>query len=152
MGPGAMYAGMGGKGGKGGGMGYWGGDESWCDGSWGDGYWGEQQLLGPSASAWGSGEQPSGSMASPSGEGVVHKRKWAPDEKAVLGQFPGTIKSFSAKTGFGFIECEELKKQGYTNDVFLHHSQVGEFAVGSQVLFTAFLSSKGLPQSKDLMP
>jgi len=110
--------------------------------------WGEQQQHQQQqasdqsdAGGWGASEA--------SGDGG-NKRKWEPDEKSILGKYPGTIKSFSAKTGFGFIECEDLKKQGYANDVFLHHSQVGEFAVGSQIMFTAFLSGKGLPQAKDL--
>lgn len=39
---------------------------------------------------------------------------------------------------------------GYTNDVWLHHAQLGQFQVGSTVTFTCFLSDKGLPQAKDL--
>ena len=28
--------------------------------------------------------------------------------------------------GYGFIDCPDLKSEGYTNDVFLHHAQVQE--------------------------
>lgn len=66
-----------------------------------------------------------------------------------LGIFTGKVKSFNMKTGYGFIECPSLKSQGY-QDVFLHTSQLQQFVVGNSVRFTAYLSSKGHPQAKDL--
>merc|ERR1719150_744861 len=75
-----------------------------------------------------------------------------PDVQQVLGQFQGVIKSFNPKNGFGFIRCEALQAQGYTNDVYLHHTQIGEFGPGSQVMFTAYLNKKGQPQSMELKP
>jgi len=72
-----------------------------------------------------------------------------PDEQGELGQFTGPIKSFNQKNGYGFIDCAELKAQGY-NDVFLHHQQLGDHKVGEQVTFTAYVNSKGQPQAKDL--
>merc|ERR1739845_307013 len=63
-----------------------------------------------------------------------------PNIKEELGDFTGTIKSFSEKTGYGFIACPELKAQGY-NDVFLHHSQATGMEVGSPVAFSAFLNN-----------
>merc|ERR1712039_392885 len=59
-----------------------------------------------------------------------------PDVMQELGRFSGTIKSFNA--------------QGFGQDVFLHHAQLGGFEVGSQVVFTAFLTKKGQAQGKDL--
>merc|ERR1719198_378280 len=72
-----------------------------------------------------------------------------PDEQAVIGTFLGTVKSFRAAYGYGFIDCPDLKQQGF-NDVFLHHQQVGSFQIGDSFQFTAYLNSKGQPQAKDL--
>lgn len=74
-----------------------------------------------------------------------------PDVQEELGEYVGTVKSFSAKHGYGFIECAEIKDMGY-NDVFVHHQQLGDNQVGSGVSFTAYLNSKGQPQGKDLSP
>lgn len=71
-------------------------------------------------------------------------------DEALLGEFMGHIKSFNPKQGYGFIECPDLRAQGYTKDVFLHHNQLGEFEVGSNIQFTAFINNKGTPQAKDL--
>lgn len=72
------------------------------------------------------------------------------DEQQVLGTFQGVIKSFNhAENGYGFIDCPELKSGGY-NDVFLHREQRGEFDVGSEVVFVAFLNRKSQPQAKEL--
>jgi len=76
--------------------------------------------------------------------------KGKPDQQEELGQFQGTIKSFNAKSGYGFINCEDLKALGCANDVFLHHQQLQEFEVGHQIIFTAYMNSKGQPQAKDL--
>merc|ERR1712176_1500462 len=75
-----------------------------------------------------------------------------PDVQQVLGQFLGIIKSFNSKNGFGFISCEALQQQGYTNDVYLHHNQVGGFQPGQTIMFTAYLNKKGQPQAMDLQP
>lgn len=71
------------------------------------------------------------------------------DEQVILGNFIGTIKSFNDISGYGFIDCPDLKAKGY-QDVFLHQSQRRTFAVGNMVQFTSYLNSKGQPQSKDL--
>jgi len=73
-----------------------------------------------------------------------------PDVQQVLGQFMGTIKSFNAKNGFGFIQCDALRAQGFQNDVYLHHNQIKEFQPGHTILFTAYLNKKGQPQAMDL--
>jgi len=73
-----------------------------------------------------------------------------PDVQQVLGQFMGTIKSFNAKNGFGFIQCDALRQQGFQNDVYLHHNQIKEFQPGHTILFTAYLNKKGQPQAMDL--
>eukprot|EP00933_Yihiella_yeosuensis_P084253 TRINITY_DN9867_c0_g2_i2.p1 TRINITY_DN9867_c0_g2~~TRINITY_DN9867_c0_g2_i2.p1 ORF type:complete len:287 (+),score=69.29 TRINITY_DN9867_c0_g2_i2:71-931(+) len=72
------------------------------------------------------------------------------DDAKVLGDYNGFIKSFNDKNGYGFISCDDLKADGYNNDCFLHHAQLGGFEVGAEVLFTAFLNGKGQPQAKNL--
>merc|ERR1719408_792292 len=73
-----------------------------------------------------------------------------PPPGPVLGQFSGTIKGFNPKQGRGFISCPDLAAQGQSGEVFLNHEELGEFEVGAQVSFTAFLNSKGQPEAKDL--
>merc|ERR1712098_132384 len=76
----------------------------------------------------------------------------APDESGgILGEFIGTIKSFSHTNGYGFIECPEIK-EAYGYDIFLHHLQVGSFNIGDYVQFSAFLNSSGKPQAKEVKP
>lgn len=94
-------------------------------------------------SAKGDGKSPSMS----SGKGCGKS-----DVQEVLGEFDGTIKSFNAKSGYGFIECEGLKAFGCPNDVFLHHRELGEYEVGARVSFTAYMNREGRPQAKDLKP
>jgi cold shock CspA family protein len=73
-----------------------------------------------------------------------------PDVQQVLGQFPGVIKSFSMRDGFGFIECGSLAEKGIQNDVYLHQTQLGACVVGDKVLFTAYLNRKGQPQAMNV--
>lgn len=73
----------------------------------------------------------------------------SPDVKELLGTLTGVIKSFNEKSGYGFIHCPQVNEMGY-NDVFLHHQQKGDFQVGDEVQFTAFLNSKGSAQGMDL--
>merc|ERR1719199_573733 len=67
----------------------------------------------------------------------------------VLGEFKGTIKSFSDRTYYGFIECDQLKAQGY-QDVFLFGDMKKNYQVGNTVKFTAVLNKEGKPVAKDL--
>jgi cold shock CspA family protein len=98
-----------------------------------------------SASPKGSAKsEPKGGKSGKSSE------KGHPDVQETLGQYIGTIKSFSEKNGYGFIECQEVKDAGY-NDVFLHHAQLMDFKQGDQVLFTCFKNSKGQAQAMDLL-
>jgi len=119
----------GGKGkGKDGGKGWKGGMMKGGKGDWGKGDWGKGD--------WGKGK----------GKGKKGKSK---DGESIGDEFVGTIKSFNAEKGFGFIECTDLKAV-YGNDVFLMSAQMGEFAVGSMVQFSAYLNQHGKPQAKDL--
>jgi len=67
----------------------------------------------------------------------------------VLGEFTGTIKSFADGTGYGFIECEQIKAE-YNKDIFLHRDHKKGYQVGNTVKFTCVLTGKGQPQAKDL--
>merc|ERR1719329_1451053 len=57
-------------------------------------------------------------------------------------RFVGTIKSFNKEKGYGFIACAEVK-EAYGTDVFIHHHQLGPFAVGSEVSFLMSHSKDG---------
>lgn len=73
----------------------------------------------------------------------------SPDVKEVLGTMGGIIKSFNEKSGYGFIQCEEVAAMGH-KDVFLHHAQKNDFGVGDDVQFTAYVNAKGNVQAMDL--
>merc|ERR1719181_2751824 len=74
--------------------------------------------------------------------------KYVIDESGgVLGEYTGTIKSFSGKNGYGFIDCADLKAMGY-QDVFMHGDMKKDLAKGTTVSFTAFLTGKGQLQAK----
>lgn len=77
-----------------------------------------------------------------------------PDEQATLGQFTGFIKSFNNKNGygFGFIQSEEMKAQGYATDVYVHHLQLNGCEVMQEISFVAYLNSKMQPQARDVVP
>merc|ERR550525_1281278 len=72
-------------------------------------------------------------------------------ELTEIGQYQGVIKSFNPNNGYGFIDCPQLKAEGQMNDVFLHQAQLGDFAVGSPVIFTLYLTPKGQPRAKNLV-
>eukprot|EP00929_Paragymnodinium_shiwhaense_P002710 TRINITY_DN1029_c0_g2_i1.p1 TRINITY_DN1029_c0_g2~~TRINITY_DN1029_c0_g2_i1.p1 ORF type:complete len:140 (-),score=59.21 TRINITY_DN1029_c0_g2_i1:226-645(-) len=78
---------------------------------------------------------------------------WGPykcdDSGGILGEYVGTVKSFNARTGYGFIESPDIQAMGY-RDVFMHGDMRKEFDTGDKVKFTAFLTSKGELQCKDL--
>lgn len=106
---------------------------------------------------WGNGNNSSSSAMSPMGamsamgamKGGGFFGGKGPIVVAELGTLCGTIKSFNAEKGYGFIHCPTLLQVGY-NDVFLHHQQIGDFEVGNEVSFSCFLNPKGQPQAKDL--
>eukprot|EP00931_Biecheleriopsis_adriatica_P026108 TRINITY_DN1590_c0_g2_i1.p1 TRINITY_DN1590_c0_g2~~TRINITY_DN1590_c0_g2_i1.p1 ORF type:complete len:448 (+),score=119.35 TRINITY_DN1590_c0_g2_i1:175-1344(+) len=57
----------------------------------------------------------------------------------VLGEFYGIVKSYNPIKGFGFIACDALKEAYSDGDVYLHNRYVGDFKVGQEVKFQAFL-------------
>jgi len=92
---------------------------------------------------------PGGGPSKKQGADAAAAKSKGPDEAEVLGDFLGNIKSFNVATGYGFIECPDIKMH-YGKDIFLHHQQLSGFAAGDQVMFTCYLNSKGQPQAKDL--
>jgi len=134
-------------------MGSWGGDYSagwgdmssgWADHGWGDPMRGCKRGKGGGCCLPGGGYA-AAACAAPGAE--------AQDaESATLGQFSGSIKSFDEKNGFGFIECTPLRRQGYDRDVFLHQSQRGGLAVGTEVTFIAYLNTSGQLRARFVQP
>jgi len=99
----------------------------------------------PPTGAWGG----KGAWDKPSGLATPAKN---PDVAEMLGELTGCIKSFNDASGYGFIFCAEVNAMatGSQKDVFLHHAQKGEFVVGDNVKFNAFLNKKGNVQAMDL--
>jgi len=64
-------------------------------------------------------------------------------------QYVGSVKSFSEKRGFGFLACPETEAK-YGQDVYVHHQELGQCPVGSQVAFLVRLNEKNQPQAYDL--
>merc|ERR1719442_141119 len=66
-----------------------------------------------------------------------------------LGQFKGTIKSFSDKNGYGFIESDDVKAAGH-GDVFLHGDMKKGYQQGQTVKFDCILNKDGKPVAINL--
>jgi len=115
---------------------------------------------GSGAVAYGSSEDAINAVAALNGSVLkgsalqcdIWQRKERDPNAAVegsLGEFVGTIKSFSGKGGYGFIECPEVAALGYQN-VFLPGYEIRGYRVGHKVTFTAVLSKDQKPQAKML--
>mmetsp|Transcript_8035 Transcript_8035/g.19953 ORF Transcript_8035/g.19953 Transcript_8035/m.19953 type:complete len:449 (+) Transcript_8035:65-1411(+) len=118
---------------KGGGWGMdsWGGDDWWGGGGFDGwkGYGGKDGKGGKGGKGKGrSGER--GPPPTPTGRVLV-----------------GTIKSFSEKTGYGFISCDETQAE-FGGDVFVSGKEINGATVGSMVTFNLVVSSKGQPQAQ----
>eukprot|EP00933_Yihiella_yeosuensis_P046946 TRINITY_DN4256_c0_g1_i1.p1 TRINITY_DN4256_c0_g1~~TRINITY_DN4256_c0_g1_i1.p1 ORF type:complete len:349 (-),score=57.46 TRINITY_DN4256_c0_g1_i1:431-1477(-) len=79
------------------------------------------------------------------GGGQAHEQGSSDQE---LGRFTGTVKSFNAGRGFGFLTSDTLSQKGH-GDCFVHHKNFGDFQPGDQVCFTAYIFN-GQLQAKDL--
>merc|ERR1719433_335686 len=117
----------------------------WADHGWGDTMRGCKRGKGGGCCLPGGGYPAAACGGSPGAE--------AQDAEATtLGQFSGSIRSFNEKNGFGFIECTPLRRQGYDKDVFLHQSQRGGLAVGTEVTFVAYLNTNGQLRARSVQP
>eukprot|EP00434_Breviolum_minutum_P000914 symbB.v1.2.000804.t1/scaffold44.1/size390916/17 len=72
----------------------------------------------------------------------------SPLNQEVLGEFYGIVKSYNPEKGFGFIVCDALKSQ-HDGDVYLHSRHIGDFKVGQEVKFQAYLHN-GRLQGREL--
>eukprot|EP00439_Symbiodinium_sp_Y106_P063617 s604_g9.t2 len=135
----------------------WGGGKSKGSGggSWGKGSWQpkaapSQVQEAPTYQAW----KPAEPQQQPSWKKRKSDDAFEPPSEAVIGNYSGFIKSFNPSNGYGFIVCQDLKAEGYTNDVFLHHAQfeAAGLQVGNECEFTVFLNNQNKPQAKDLRP
>merc|ERR1719498_1724825 len=61
----------------------------------------------------------------------------------------GTVKSFNAAQGYGFISCAETFAK-YGRDVFIHKDQLADAVVGDEVSFFVELNSAGHPKAHGL--
>lgn len=68
------------------------------------------------------------------------------EEDQTMQLMSGTIKSFDADKGYGFIACPEAQK-AFGRDVFLHRRQVKNFKTGDNVIFRVKMNSSGNPQA-----
>ena len=93
-------------------------------------------------------ERPS-KLAFPSLVGTA-PRTYAPARGLSEKRAMGMLKSFSVKTGFGFIACPELQEP-FGQDVFLHVKQMGPYAKllmpGMPVTFAVVLGKENRPQA-----
>eukprot|EP00747_Dinoflagellata_sp_TGD_P107388 gnl/TRDRNA2_/TRDRNA2_170124_c3_seq1.p1 gnl/TRDRNA2_/TRDRNA2_170124_c3~~gnl/TRDRNA2_/TRDRNA2_170124_c3_seq1.p1 ORF type:complete len:417 (+),score=105.18 gnl/TRDRNA2_/TRDRNA2_170124_c3_seq1:139-1251(+) len=58
----------------------------------------------------------------------------------------GTVKTFSEKTGYGFIECPEAKEE-YNRDVFVRNTDLKGYPVGTEVSFVLIVNKRGMPHA-----
>lgn len=58
-----------------------------------------------------------------------------------IGTYKGTVKSYNALKGFGFIVCPELQKEGWSDDIYLQRKNTNDmpFKSGDYVSFEAFI-------------
>ncbi|OLP91173.1 hypothetical protein AK812_SmicGene27158 [Symbiodinium microadriaticum] len=124
-------------------------------GSWGKGSWQPKAVTSPAQEAptyqaW----KPAEPQQQPSWKKRKSDEAFEPPSEAVIGNYSGFIKSFNPSNGYGFIVCQDLKAEGYANDVFLHHAQfeASGLQVGNECEFTVFLNNQNKPQAKDLRP
>jgi len=62
----------------------------------------------------------------------------------------GRLKSFNARTGYGFLECEQTF-QIYRTDVYVHRNQMlVPWNIGQHVEFAVAQNSRGQPQASDV--
>mmetsp|Transcript_43174 Transcript_43174/g.68253 ORF Transcript_43174/g.68253 Transcript_43174/m.68253 type:complete len:207 (-) Transcript_43174:12-632(-) len=66
-----------------------------------------------------------------------------------LGEFIGKLSRKQNTQKYGFIECSDLKAQGY-DDAFVLGTELKHFEDGKEVTFTAFLNGDGKLQGRDL--
>mmetsp|Transcript_27712 Transcript_27712/g.73131 ORF Transcript_27712/g.73131 Transcript_27712/m.73131 type:complete len:357 (-) Transcript_27712:142-1212(-) len=66
--------------------------------------------------------------------------------------FVGSVKSWNAEKGWGYIECPEARDM-FGRDIFLHRNKIGAHnpTPGDQLQFTVDLSEKGRPEGTNVV-
>jgi len=79
---------------------------------------------------------PQSTMMAPAGGQASPEQK---DDS--IGTYKGTVKSYNAMKGFGFIVCPELQKEGWDGDIYLQRKNTNDmpFKSGDYVSFEAFI-------------
>jgi len=62
-------------------------------------------------------------------------------------EYLGSVTSFQAETGFGFISCPQTR-QLYGTDVYIHRDQFADISMGDSVNFRVALNPKGIPVAR----
>merc|ERR1719453_998661 len=91
--------------------------------------WGKWDMMSMMMSMMGGGKG--------KGKGKEYGSFKIDESGGVLGEFTGTIKSFSFRSGYGFIESADVQAMGH-QDVWMHADMKGSLEVGAAVKFTAF--------------
>jgi len=64
--------------------------------------------------------------------------------------YQGLLKTFSAKSGYGFILCDELRNM-YGRDVYVHQAELPQsVCCGAELQFTVRNNAKGQPQAHEV--
>lgn len=66
-------------------------------------------------------------------------------------EYGGIVKSFSEKSGYGFVDCPELREE-YGRDVYLPGSKARGYSSGMEVFFNVDLNPEGMPVVSDIHP
>mmetsp|Transcript_66980 Transcript_66980/g.185503 ORF Transcript_66980/g.185503 Transcript_66980/m.185503 type:complete len:277 (+) Transcript_66980:184-1014(+) len=85
----------------------------------------------------------------------VHHPNYRPvDGEIVPGltdkRFEGRLKLWFEDKGYGFIECDEIRKKFRDVDVFLHQNQKRHFRRGAWISFAVFMNFRKTPQATEL--
>lgn len=73
------------------------------------------------------------------------------EKEESIGTYKGMVKSYNAAKGFGFIVCDDLQKEGWEGDIYIHQKHARDllFRQGDFVSFEAFVF-QGRLQGKNL--
>eukprot|EP00929_Paragymnodinium_shiwhaense_P081464 TRINITY_DN4262_c0_g1_i1.p1 TRINITY_DN4262_c0_g1~~TRINITY_DN4262_c0_g1_i1.p1 ORF type:complete len:577 (+),score=78.06 TRINITY_DN4262_c0_g1_i1:85-1815(+) len=83
--------------------------------------------------------------------GVDARKASLPDKGTRGGVYRGRVKSFNAKTGFGFLFCPQLHGM-FNKDIFVSKAEVREgLIVGQEVEFTLVVNEKSEPQAYNIV-
>lgn len=132
----------------------WSGQKSAQDHSWGDtdvnmagseaaAAYQSMPAYGASSAYDGDGKTSTGDATTAGSGGYYQNGTWVPTHLGVL-------KSFSEKTGYGFITCAELNSR-FGQDIFLHKNDIDfqNVQLGQWVEFAVVINERGQPQARN---